>query len=583
MPIVVVKSGRSAAGERATSSHTGALLAASDVTVDALFEQAGVIRTESLAELLDVAALLENQPLPGGSAGRDRHQRRRARDHVRGRLRGGGLEVPELPEDVRDRLAELLPAEAGLLNPVDMIATATAEHYRGTIRALADWDGIDALIVIFIRPLLTRAEDVATAIREAVEEMPREIPVQAVFMSPQDHAAISGGGVPTHLYPEDAARTLARVMRHVDWRDRAAEEAPDFEDVRRGRGGGTDRRRARVRAANGCRWNRRRDCSTATESRSRPGGWPPILKRPAEAADELGGRVALKAQGPGLVHKTEMGAVRIGLAGGAEVTRAAEEMDEAIARAEAQRESFIVQAMVEGGRRATGRRRRRPHLRPGARLRSRGHPGRAAQGRGRTDLPDHALTRLSGCSRSLATFPLLTGFRGGPEADLEAVAGAPPPRQRDGRGPSRDRRARPQSRAGRARGRDRRRLPRQGEERAASPPLARDLEVETCSEDLPVEHSTTSRWKRSEDARLPPATPGRSGASRRAQSSRAVNPQLMAELADQGVDGRLDRGREPLARLEALALDAVDGEAGGQPIQLPGKLDRVGDAERMCR
>ena len=142
---------------------------------------------------------------------------------------------------------ELLPAEAGLLNPVDMIATATAEHYRGTIRALADWDGIDALIVIFIRPLLTRAEDVAAAIREAVEEMPREIPVQAVFMSPQDHEAISGGGVPTHLYPEDAARTLGRVMRHVDWRDRPAEEPADFEDVRAEEAAATDRRGARER------------------------------------------------------------------------------------------------------------------------------------------------------------------------------------------------------------------------------------------------------------------------------------------------------------------------------------------------
>ena len=172
MPIVVVKSGRSAAGERATSSHTGALLAASDVTVDALFEQAGVIRTDSLAELLDVAALLENQPLPGGrrvgivtNAGGPGIMCADA-------CEAGGLEVPELPEDVRDRLRGVPPAEAGLLNPVDMIATATAEHYRGTIRALADWDGIDALIVIFIRPLLTRAEDVAAAIREAVEEMP---------------------------------------------------------------------------------------------------------------------------------------------------------------------------------------------------------------------------------------------------------------------------------------------------------------------------------------------------------------------------------------------------------------------------
>ena len=181
LPIVVVKSGRSAAGERATGSHTGALLAASDVTVDALFEQAGVIRTDSLAELLDVAALLENQPLPGGrrvgiitNAGGPGIMCADA-------CEAGGLDVPELPDDMRDRLAELLPAEAGLLNPVDMIATANADHYRGTIRALADWDGIDALIVIFIRPLLTRAEDVAAAIREAVEEMPREIPVQAVF------------------------------------------------------------------------------------------------------------------------------------------------------------------------------------------------------------------------------------------------------------------------------------------------------------------------------------------------------------------------------------------------------------------
>ena len=179
------------------------------------------------------------------------------------------------------RLAELLPAEAGLLNPVDMIATATAEHYRGTIRALADWEGIDALIVIFIRPLLTRAEDVATAIREAVERMPREIPVQAVFMSPQDHEAISGGGVPAHLYPEDAARTLARVMRHVDWRDRPAEEAPDFEDVRVRRGGGADRRRARVRERVDAAGT---DGPTPRLLRDRdpePGGSPAIPRRPA--------------------------------------------------------------------------------------------------------------------------------------------------------------------------------------------------------------------------------------------------------------------------------------------------------------
>jgi acetyl coenzyme A synthetase (ADP forming)-like protein len=419
LPIVVVKSGRSAAGERATSSHTGALLAASDVTVDALFEQAGVIRTDSLAELLDVAALLENQPLPGGrrvgiitNAGGPGIMCADA-------CEAGGLEVPELPDDMRDRLAGLLPAEAGLLNPVDMIATATAEHYRGTIRALADWDGIDALIVIFIRPLLTRAEDVAAAIREAVEEMPREIPVQAVFMSPQDHEAISGGGVPTHLYPEDAARTLGRVMRHVDWRDRPAEEPADFEDVRAEEAAGL----IAEALESGNEWMgleqtaRLLDCYRIAIPPWRVAADPEEAGR---AADELGGRVALKAQGPGLLHKTETGAVRIRLSGGAEVSRAAEEMDEAIAGTGARRESFVLQAMVEGGVEllvgVVGDPTFGPVLACGA-------------GGTQAELLKDVAVRICPIAsdeaqrmlRSLATFPLLTGFRGSPEVDLEAV------------------------------------------------------------------------------------------------------------------------------------------------------------------
>jgi acetate---CoA ligase (ADP-forming) len=419
MPIVVVKSGRSAAGERATSSHTGALLAASDVTVDALFEQAGVIRTDSLAELLDVASLLENQPLPGGrrvgivtNAGGPGIMCADA-------CEASGLEVPELPEDVGARLAEVLPAEAGLLNPVDMIATATAEHYRRTIRILAEWDGIDALIVIFIRPLLTRAEDVATAIRDAVQEMPRELPVQAVFMSPRDHASMAGVGVPTHLYPEDAARTLARVMRHVDWRNRPAQQPHDFDDVR------ADEAAAVIAEAlqSGNEWMQLAETARLLHCYGiaiPPWRVVPDPEQAGQAAEELGGRVALKAQGPGLVHKTEMGAVRIGLAGRAEVTRAAEEMDEAIARAGARRESFIVQAMVEGG----------VELLVGVVDDPTFGPVLACGAGGtQAELLKDVAVRICPITlddahrmlRSLATFPLLTGFRGSPEADLDAL------------------------------------------------------------------------------------------------------------------------------------------------------------------
>ena len=232
-PVVVVKSGRSQAGARATSSHTGAMLAASDVTVDALFQQAGVIRTDSLAEMLDVASLLANQPLPEG-------RRVAVLTNAGGpgimcadACEASGLELPPLPKEIQERLREFLPPEASLGNPVDMIATATGKQYRQAVAALAAWDGIDALVVIFVRPLLIKAEDVAAAVKGAVQDMPRRIPVQAVFMSTEDGAAmIRKGGVPTYLYPEEGAHALARVVRHAEWRRRPTEEPPSFDDVR---------------------------------------------------------------------------------------------------------------------------------------------------------------------------------------------------------------------------------------------------------------------------------------------------------------------------------------------------------------
>ena len=419
MPVVVVKSGRSAAGQRATGSHTGALLAASDVTADALFEQAGVIRTETLSDLLDVSSLLSSQPLPEGfrvgivtNAGGPGIMCADA-------CEAAGLEVPELPDEVRESLRRILPEEAGLLNPVDMIATATAEHYRETIGAMADWEGIDALIVIFIRPLLTRAVDVAGAIEEAAGKLARRIPIQAVFMSPQDHGAIREvSSLPIHSYPEDAARSLGRVMRHVEWKRRPAEEPPAFDDV--------DGEAAAALIAEalegGEGWMRMDEASRLLSFYRIPiPAWRSADgdDDAAEAAEELGGSVALKAQGPGLRHKSEMGAVRAGLSGGDEVRRVAQEMDSTVAARGGQRESFIVQAMAETG----------PELLIGVVEDPTFGPVLACGAGGtQAELLNDVSVRICPVTRddvgqmlrSLRTFPLLTGFRGAPPADLES-------------------------------------------------------------------------------------------------------------------------------------------------------------------
>jgi acetyl coenzyme A synthetase (ADP forming)-like protein len=419
-PIAVVKSGRSPAGARATTSHTGALLAASDVTVDALFEQAGVMRTDTLAELLEVASLLANQPLPKGSTVGIITNAGGPGIMCADACETSGLEVPSLPDDLQATLRSFLAPDAGLGNPVDMIATATADQYRETIQTIGSWGGVDALIVIFVRPLLTRAEDVAASVRTAVAELSGELPVQAVFMSQRDHAAMArAGDIPTYLYPEDAARALGRVVDYVRWRERPRSVPHAFDDVR-------PEEAAAILAdalGRGVDWLAMPDAMRLLECYGvsvAPWAVATEAAGVGELAGRLGGRVALKAVGPGIVHKSELGAVRIDLEGAAAVGRAAAAMDEALAKAGLTRDSFFVQGMVQSGTEmimgVVGDALFGPVVACGA-------------GGVQAELLKDVAVRISPLSpedasemlRSLATYPLLTGYRGAPGADMAAL------------------------------------------------------------------------------------------------------------------------------------------------------------------
>jgi acyl-CoA synthetase (NDP forming) len=301
-----------------------------------------------------------------------------------------------------------------------MIATATAEQYRAAISTLAAWDGIDALVVIFVRPLLIEAEDVAEAVARAVRELPREIPVQAVFMSNKDRAAmIRKGGVPTYLYPEHGAYALARVVDHAEWRRRPAEAPPSFDDVRP--------EIAAAAIAEGLgegegwldfeRLSRLLDAYRIPMAEWRMAGDPEAA---ADAAAEIGGRVALKALGPEIVHKTDLGAVRLGLSGRQQVADAAAGIDEGLRRAGVGREQLLVQAMVEDGVEmligVVGDAVFGPVVACGA-------GGVEAELLNDVAARPSPLTSLDvdKMLHSLATFPLLTGYRGAPGVDLQAL------------------------------------------------------------------------------------------------------------------------------------------------------------------
>ena len=221
-PIVVVKSGRSAAGARATSSHTGALIAASDVTVDALFRQAGVIRTDTLEELFDVASLLANQPLPRGKRVGIITNAGGPGILCADACEARGLEVPLLTEENQNRLRDFLLPGASAANPVDMIASAPAEHYRRATEIVAADPNVDAVIVIFTPPLVTRAEDVAREIVDAATRIDKGKPILTVFLSANSAPSelrSSEAHIPCYTFPRNSGdrfgprRALWRMAR----------------------------------------------------------------------------------------------------------------------------------------------------------------------------------------------------------------------------------------------------------------------------------------------------------------------------------------------------------------------------------
>ena len=421
-PIVVVKSGRSAAGARATSSHTGALLAASDVTVDALFRQSGVIRTDTLEELFDVASLLVNQPLPRGNRVGIITNAGGPAILCADACEARGLEVPVLSEASQTTLRAFLPAGAGLGNPVDMIASAPAEHYSQAIEILANDENVDSLIVIFTPPLVTRAEDVATEIIKAIKTIDKGKPVLSVFLSAQaPPEALRSGDVriPSYSFPETAAIALARAARYRQWRERPETLAPRFADLRRDEAAGI----VATALLRGDGWLTTEETAALFSCYNLPLIEQRIVTTAAEAgaaAEQLGGKVALKVIAPGVIHKTESRGVRLNLRGATQVCDAAGEMTAGLGKSGNAPTGFLVQRMAAAGIEMLVGVVHDPQFGPVV---------ACGAGGVQVELLRDVSVRLTPLSREdatemirgLKTFPLLNGFRGGPVCDVAAL------------------------------------------------------------------------------------------------------------------------------------------------------------------
>ncbi|MGE5290932.1 MAG: GNAT family N-acetyltransferase [Micromonosporaceae bacterium] len=433
IPVLTVHAGRSVAGQKAAASHTAAA-ATPLITREALFGQAGIIATTSLGELLEAAALLASQPLPAGD-----------RVAVVSNAGGGGvlaadacadsgLRVAVLAAQTKARLCQMLPPGATATNPVDTTAAVPPATFRSCLELVAADDGVDMVLAISVptaiadlAPAITTA-NVAKTLAAALLSQP-----ESVQLLPHDDSAGPPGDplpgheaghvkhqtVPSYSYLESAIRALGHAARYHAWRTRNRGTIPSLDGVRD----------ADARALAAC-----------FLARHRTGGWlsagdtvhllscygiPLVATRQVTSEDAavqtaagFGGRVALKADVPGLVHKTDAGGVHLDLGGEQDVRRAYRALAGAFGP---DLQQVLVQPMISGGVEVLVGVAQEPVFGP---LVVFGLGGVATDVLGDhtarlTPLTDRDATEMI---REVRAAPLLLGHRGTPAADLAALA-----------------------------------------------------------------------------------------------------------------------------------------------------------------
>jgi acetyl coenzyme A synthetase (ADP forming)-like protein len=427
-PLVALKAGRSQAGRRAAGSHTAAL-AASDVAVDALFQQTGVIRAETLEELFALATGLAYQPLPPG-------RRVGIITNAGGpgilcadACEAGVLRVPELSDGVKDTLATFLPSAAALKNPVDLIASATPEQYAKTIEALLSSGEIDALIVLYMSVTVADtagiAEGILRGVAAARQAGAKDKPVLIGWMAEGDLErtfSLPSETIPTYLLPEIPARVLAKAAQYAEWRSQPLGLIPDFDDI--------DLKVARdicttALSQRGAGWlttEETRSVLTAMRLPVQSGGVARTADEAAALAEKIGYPVAVKLASHQIVHKTEIGGVRLNLTDERAVRDAFESIRARLAgdnQLDAM-EGGLVQPMVTGGMEVMVGMTHDPLFGPLITFGLGGiHVEILGDVRFRiTPLTDRDATDMI---REIKGYRLLTGYRGHPPADVEAI------------------------------------------------------------------------------------------------------------------------------------------------------------------
>ena len=422
-PILGVKSGRTLEGAKAAASHTGAL-AGSDEVYDSLFAQCGVLRVDTLEELFRLGMAFAKQPLPRGrrvaivtNAGGPGIM---ATDNsVR-----YGLELASLDPKTKSILMAALPPTVSLNNPIDLIGDADESRYQLAMQAVLADDNVDGVIVICVPQMLTNLEATSKAIAQQARFSNK--PVFAVYMATgniEDSLKIlEDAQIPHYRFPEDAARALSAMARYFHWQSRPRTQVRHFEDI--------DPEKVRAVLAKAKKERRKflpePEAHAVLEAYGFPILHSKMVRDAAEAvaaAREIGFPVVLKIVSPDIVHKVDVGGVRLNLESETEVRDAYAELLQQVTSAKNDVEIWgvLVQEMVRGGKETILGMKRDPHF--GALLMF-GLGGIYVEVLKDVTFRIAPIRELGAKNmiENIKGIKLLMGYRGEPASDLDAIA-----------------------------------------------------------------------------------------------------------------------------------------------------------------
>jgi len=345
-PVLAMKAGRTMEGAKAAASHTGGL-AKEDLATDLIFKKAGILNFRDEGHLINAAVAFGSQPVPEGNRVGIITNTGGPAVIATDVLVDAGLTLPPLSEKTRSLLTEKLYPEASVSNPVDVLATGTAEHYLACLQAMMADDNFDCILVHFVTPFFVDTESIAMAIAQINQEQIK--PMVCNLMTDrrqwaETEAILKAGGVPCFALPSDAARALGALVRYRRILDRDPGRVRAFSDIDAdgartilaGAGDGSMLGADRVYElleAYGIDvpdWRMADDAAGAVA-----------------AADEIGYPVVVKADAAVVVHKSDMGGVAVNLADAAAVKTAVAAMQKQIDAADLH---YFVQQYVPGGR-----------------------------------------------------------------------------------------------------------------------------------------------------------------------------------------------------------------------------------------